>query len=74
VRTKRAKKAAPAEEVEDQDAHLDVPDAEFAPSDLDIGEPDLDIEEEEPLRRAQGRGRKTARPLVKGRRARSSSR
>src|SRR5438309_211770 len=70
ARTRRAKKAAPPDDTHEE---LDV-DAEFAPENLDIGEPDLSIEEEEPLRRARGTGRKGNRPLGKGRRTRSSSR
>ena len=74
ARARRAKKAAPRAEPAEQDFEVDVPDAEFAPENLDIGEPDLDVEEAEPIRRARGSGRKASRPLGKGRRPRSSSR
>src|SRR5437588_784398 len=72
VRTTRAKKAASAEPGDELDVE---PDGGFAPERLDIEEPDLDVDEEEPIRRARGRGRKkTARPHVNGRQDRSSPR
>jgi methyl-accepting chemotaxis protein len=77
VRAKRTKKAAPTEEPEDRDAHLDVPDDEFAPlPDASVVAPGLvdEGDEEEAIRRARVRGRKSSQPLVKGRRTRSSQR
>jgi hypothetical protein len=77
VRAKRTKKAAPTEEPEDQDAHLDVPDDEFAPlPDASVVAPGAvdEGDEEEPIRRARATTRKSSRPLGKGRRARSSPR
>ena len=66
------KKAAPGAEPE-YEVDMNEP---FAPGDLDLDDEDaaLDVEpEEEPIRRARGRGKKTTRPLTKGKRTRSSS-
>jgi hypothetical protein len=71
VRARRAKKApAPRRAAVPDEAD------DFASRRAAIVEPEPESfeDEEEPIRRARGAGRKADRPLVKGRRARSSSR